>query len=205
MAHTADMFLVDAQGMLRAQFPFGTSAAPMIEAVRALLAEDPVASGAPIAAGQSAAPATAAPVASPATAAPASPPSSAAQLLPEIVSTSIWAEPGNPVLMRVVDSNGTRLDGSVPLSVQLMQTDGTPVGGPVTASALRPVGARQHVFVAPMDVPSPGAWKLRVTAGEATGDVGIDVLDPATRCQSAVWHRTSTRRRWTTSVVWCAP
>ena len=178
MAHTADIFLVDAQGMLRAHFPFGTAAEPMIEALRALLAETPVASAAPIAAGQSAVPATAAPAASPAAAAPGSPPSSAAQLLPEIVSTSIWAEPGDPVIMRVEDSNGTRLDGSVPLSVQLTQTDGTPVGGPVTASALLPVGTRQHVFVAPMDIPSPGAWKLRVTAGEASGDVEIKVLDP---------------------------
>ena len=41
MAHTADIFLVDAQGMLRAHFPFGTAAEPMIEAVRALLAETP--------------------------------------------------------------------------------------------------------------------------------------------------------------------
>ena len=41
MAQTADIFLVDAQGMLRAHFPFGTAAEPMIEAVQALLAETP--------------------------------------------------------------------------------------------------------------------------------------------------------------------
>jgi protein SCO1/2 len=186
MAHTADIFLVDAQGMLRARFPFGTAAEPMIEAVRALLAETPpqaAASVPPAASAPSTAPSNgpsaASPTASPATsAAPATPATAAAQLYPEIVSTSIWAEPGDPVIMRVVDGNGTKLDNSVPLSVQLAQFDGTPVGGPVTASAVLPQGARQHYFVAPMDIPSPGAWKLKVTAGQATGDITIQALDP---------------------------
>ncbi len=198
MAHTADIFLVDAQGMLRAHFPFGTAAEPMIEAVQALLAETPpsaAASVSPIAPSAPATPAapsavpTAAPSTAPSTAAlptpapatssaPASPATAAVQLYPEIVSTSIWAQPGDPVIMRVVDGNGTKLDGSVPLSVQLTQFDGTPVGGPVTASALLPEGAKQHFFVAPLDIPSPGAWKLRVTAGESKGDITIQALDP---------------------------
>jgi protein SCO1/2 len=188
MAHTADIFLVDAEGMLRAHFPFGTGAEPMIEAVKALLAETPVSSGASVSpvpspavatpATATAAPSTAAPTPAPTTAAPATPASAAVQLYPEIISTSIWAEPGDPVIMRVVDSNGTKLDGSVPLSVQLAQADGTPVGNPVTASAVLPEGARQHYFVAPMDIPSPGAWKLKVTAGESTGDIMIQALDP---------------------------
>ena len=80
--------------------------------------------------------------------------------------------------MRVVDGTGAKLDDSVPLSVQLAQFDGTPVGSPVTASAVLPEGARQHYFVAPMDIPSPGAWKLKVTAGQATGDITIQALDP---------------------------
>ena len=174
MAHTADIFLVDAQGMLRAHFPFGTGAEPMIEAVRALLAETPVSSAASISPVPSADVATTAP----STAVPATPASAAVQLLPEIVSTSIWAEPGDPVIMRVVDSNGTKLDGSVSLAVQLAQADGTPVGDPVTASALLPEGAKQHFFVAPMDIPSPGAWRLKVTAGQSTGDIMIQALDP---------------------------
>ncbi|MDQ1324421.1 MAG: hypothetical protein QG587_1757, partial [Chloroflexota bacterium] len=142
MAHTADIFLVDAQGMLRARFPFGTAAEPMIEAVRALLAETPpqaAASVSPATSAPSAAPSNvpsaAPPTAAPATStAPATPATSAAQLYPEIVSTRIWAEPCEPVIMRVVDGNGAKLDESVPLSVQLAQFDGTPVGSPVTAS-----------------------------------------------------------------------
>jgi hypothetical protein len=172
--------------MLRARFPFGTAAEPMIEAVRALLAETPpqaAASVPPAASAPSTAPSNvpsaASPTAAPATsAAPATPATAAAQLYPEIVSTSIWAEPGDPVIMRVVDGNGTKLDDSVPLSVQLAQFDGTPVGSPVTASAVLPEGARQHYFVAPMDIPSPGAWKLKVTAGQAAGDITIQALDP---------------------------
>ena len=192
MAHTADIFLVDAQGMLRARFPFGTAAEPMIEAVRALLAETPpqaAASVPPDSSPGAPTPATATPMpstpassttpsaASP-TAAPSTPATAAAQLYPEIVSTSIWAEPGDPVILRVVDGAGAKLDDSVPVSVQLAQFDGTPVGSPVTASAVLPEGARQHYFVAPMDIPSPGAWKLKVTAGQAAGDITIQALDP---------------------------
>ena len=119
MAHTADIFLVDAQGMLRAHFPFGTTAEPMIEAVRALLAETPVPSDAPAAVLPSAgaatpAPTSGAPSVAPTSPVPATPATGAVQLLPEIISTSIWAQPGDPVILRVEDSNGTRLDGSVP-------------------------------------------------------------------------------------------
>ena len=181
MAHTADIFLVDAQGMLRAHFPFGTAAEPMIEAVQALLAETPASAAASVPPVPSAGSATTAPSIAPTTIpsnATATPSSVVATLLPEIVSTSIWAEPGDPVILRVVDSNGTKLDGSVPLSVQLTQVDGTPVGSPVTASALLPEGAKQHSFVAPMDIPAAGAWKLRVTAGQSTGDITIRALDP---------------------------
>lgn len=184
MAHTADIFLVDAQGMLRAHFPFGTAAEPMIEAVQALLAETPPLAAASVSPAPSAvvaspvtpsaAPSTPAPTSS----APATPAAAAAQLYPEIVSTSIWAEPRDPVILRVVDSNGTKLDASVPLSVQLAQSDGTPVGQPVTAAAVLPEGARQHYSVASMDIPSPGAWKLQLTAGQSTGEITIQALDP---------------------------
>ena len=39
MAHTADVFLVDAAGNLRARFPFGTEAGPITAEVTGLLAE----------------------------------------------------------------------------------------------------------------------------------------------------------------------
>jgi protein SCO1/2 len=196
MAHTADIYLVDAEGRLRARFPFGTPAGPMTEAVQGLLAETPPPTGAPVAAGSPGTvtpePTTPAPVASgpttpapatpapatapPATSTPASP--STATLLPELVSTSIWAEPGDPVIFRVTDTAGTALDGSTPVSVQLATFDGTPAGSPVTATAVLPEGARQTVFIAPMDIPSPGGWRLLVTAGAATGDLAINAQDP---------------------------
>ena len=188
MAHTADIFLVDAQGMLRAHFPFGTAAEPMIEAVQALLAETPPPAAASVSPAPSAVrdarhtrhaigPALVHPA--PATRRlpprrPRPPPSSTRRSS----RPASGPQPGDPVILRVVDGNGTKLDGSVPLSVQLAQSDGTPVGGPVTASAVLPEGARQHYFVAPMDIPTPGAWKLKVTAGESTGDITIQALDP---------------------------
>jgi protein SCO1 len=182
MAHTADIFLVDAQGRLRAHFPFGTPAGPMIDAVKALLAETPAPSEAPVAA---ASPGTASPAlpasAPPATIPPATAPSAdpgTTALLPEVVSTSIWAQPGNPVILQVVDAAGAALDGSVPVSVQLASFDGAPVGPAVTATALRPEGAPRTTFVAPLDIPSPGAWKLLVSSGGATGDITIDAKDP---------------------------
>ena len=47
MAHTADIFLVDAQGRLRAHFPFGTKAEPIAAALQGLVAEAPVGSPGP--------------------------------------------------------------------------------------------------------------------------------------------------------------
>jgi protein SCO1/2 len=184
MGHTADIYLVDAQGMLRGRFPFGTPAGPMIEAVEALLAETPATpvTPAPTAPTAQATPGSATPA--PATAPAATPAPSAAPgsgttaLLPELVSTSVWAEPGNPVILRVVDAAGVALDGSVPVSVQLATFEGTPVGQAVTATALLPEGATQASFVAPLDIPAPGGWRLLVSAGGATGDVAINAQDP---------------------------
>ena len=219
MAHTADIFLVDAQGMLRARFPFGTAAEPMIEAVRALLAETPP---------QAAASAPPDPRLAPPRRRRPRPPStprpgrSAARgarrrprrprrhgrgaLYPEIVSTSIWAEPGDPVILRVVDGDGAKLDDSVPLSVQLAQFDGTPVGSPVTASAVLPEGATAallrgadgHPLAGRLEAEGDGRPGRRATSRSRR-------WTRATRCPSVGPRRTSTRPRWTMSVVWCAP
>jgi hypothetical protein len=97
-----------------------------------------------------------------------------------VVSSSIWSGAPDPVILRVADSAGTRLDGSVPLVVQLATFDGTPQGPPVTATPLVPVGEVQASFVALLTIPAPGAWRLHLTAGAAAGDIAIQVLDPGT-------------------------
>jgi protein SCO1/2 len=179
MAHTADIFLVDAQGMLRAHFPFGTPAGPIADALRALLAETPPAASPHTAAvtqapssGTTPAPASPAP-ASPAPATPAT-----AVLYPEVISTSIWSGGNDPVILRATDGSGSAVDGSAPVTVRLRSFDGADVGDPVTAARVMPVGERQPYFVAPLDIPSAGAWKLHVTSGAAKGDITIQALDP---------------------------
>ena len=171
MAHTADVFLVDAAGRLRARFPFGTEAGPIAMSLHALLDETPVALASPAAPTPSTVPATAGTT-------PAPPASSA--LLPEVVSTSIWAREHAPVILRATDANGGPLDGSVPVTVQLARFDGTPEGDPVTAITVVPEGEERPSFIADLDVPSPGAWRLVVRAGSAEGSIPIDALDPGT-------------------------
>ena len=166
MAHTADIFLVDAGGMLRARFPFGTPAEPIAAALAALLAETPP-------------PGTAAATADPSagtTPAPASPAS--AVLYPEVISTSIWSGGSGPVILRATDGSGAVVDGSVPVTVQLRSFDGQDQGEPVTATSVLPVGEAQPYLVASLDIPSAGAWKLSVASGGASGDVAIQALDP---------------------------
>lgn len=209
MAHTADVFLVDAQGMIRTRFPFGTTAEPIIEAVRYLLDETPVprtaiaaVSPPPTAALPTPSPVTATPAAPtpgpsvPETAAPSAAPtatpsaapagtdtpaasaSPAEQLLPEIISTSIWAREPDPVILRVVDSQGNRLDGSTPVTVQVTASDGSPAGEPVEAVAILPEGETQAYFIARLTIPDAGAWRLAVTSGASRGEIGIQALDP---------------------------
>jgi hypothetical protein len=101
-----------------------------------------------------------------------------AALYPEVISTSIWAGADDPVILRATDASGAVVDGSVPVTVQLTSFDGAPQGDPVTAAAVQPVGEARPFFVAPMDIPSAGAWKLHVTAGDASGDVTIQAQDP---------------------------
>jgi protein SCO1/2 len=174
MGHTADIFLVDAQGMLRAHFPFGTESAALVAQLKALLAGTPVVAVPSAAAGSSSTPATTAP-ASAAPIATAGP--GAAAVLPEVLSTSIWAGTGSPVILKAVDSTGHRITVEDGLTVQLTTFDGTPSGDPVTALGILPEGETQASFVANIDIPSPGAWKLRLGSGTSVGDITIQALD----------------------------
>ena len=175
MAHTADIFLVDGQGMLRAHFPFGTQADPIAATLQSLLAETGTGTPSPTA-GTPTGGTTEAPVQTPAaaTSAPV-----AEDLSPLIVSSSIWSGGASPVILTVRDATGAALDGTVAVDVQVTSLDGTTAMPPVPATAVRPEGAEQVSFVAIVDIPSAGVWRLGVLAADGrSGSTLISALDP---------------------------
>ena len=188
MAHTADVFLVDGQGRLRARFPFGTGAEPITAAVRALLAETPPPSGGPGASPpvRPSTPPSAAPTAAPGTpaptpVAPSSPAPVAGDLGVLLVSSSIWSGPETPVIVTLTGPDGVPLDGSVPVTARVIGAGETPAGPDVPVVAIRPEGATTASYVANVSIPSPGWWRLDLTTADgATGSVDIEALDPGT-------------------------
>ncbi|MDP2350037.1 MAG: SCO family protein [Chloroflexota bacterium] len=175
MAHTADIFMVDGQGMLRAHFPFGTPADPIAATLQSLLAETATGTPSPTA-GTPTAGTTAAPVQSPAatTAAPV-----ADNLSPLIVSSSIWSGGASPVILTVREATGVALDGTVAVDVQVASLDGTTAMAQVPATAIRPEGADEVSFVAFVDIPTQGSWRLSVLAADGrSGSALISAMDP---------------------------
>jgi cytochrome oxidase Cu insertion factor (SCO1/SenC/PrrC family) len=169
MAHTADIFLVDGQGRLRARYPFGTPAEPIAAELTALLRADPAPPD-----GIAAAP-SAAPSAAPATAAP--PPGD--DLRATVVSTSVWAGGASPVILTLDDAMGMALDGSAAVTAQVVGADGVPVGPAVDAVAIRPAGETRVSYVATVDLPAPGGWRLDLVAADGRrGSVTVEALDP---------------------------
>jgi protein SCO1/2 len=151
MAHTADVFLVDAQGMLRAHFPFGTKADPIAASVQALMSEAPAGTVAP-----------SAPAGSPA----GNP-------------TGTPAPSAGPVILEITDATGAGLDGSVPIRVRLVGPDGAVAYPEVAATAIRPEGSKKVSFVPVLDIPTPGTWRLDVLAADGrSGSTQIQALDP---------------------------
>lgn len=164
MAHTADVYLVDAGGMMRAHFPFGTSSEAMIAVLRTVeatpaatppapTASTPVATGVPTAA-----------------------------LGVEVTSSSVWSGNGGPVIL-ALSTDGTRFgDMTVRPRVQLMSVTGDRIGGPVEAVAVRPPGLDAVSYVATLPIPAPGMWRLEVVAplagGTRVGSTTLDALDP---------------------------
>ena len=186
MAHTADTFLVDGQGRLRAVFPFGTDSAPIAAFLVQLLAETPPPSEPPATPVPSVVPPTpTAPTQSPATPAPSaagSPAPVTGDLLAMIVSSSVWSGGRSPVIFRIADAAGTPLDGTTAVRARVVSaTDGTPAGVEVETIAVRPPGEKATSYVASLDFPSPGAWRIVLTTPTgATGSVPVNVLDPGT-------------------------
>src|ERR1700690_3478073 len=163
MSHTADVFAVDAEGLLRAHFPFGTTAAEMLATLRLIESSE----------------ATTAPTQAP-TAAAGVPAAGGLQV--EVDSTSVWAGGPSPVILALSGPAGRLNDTSIRPGVRLAAPDGTPVGSPVAAIAVLPPGLGTVSYVAAVTIPTPGWWHLAVSAtpGSMTlsgiGDVAA--LDP---------------------------
>jgi protein SCO1/2 len=185
MAHTADVFLVDAQGRLRAHFPFGTTEGPIASALAGLLRETPAPSDAgasspsPVASPSDAPaasqPAPSSPSATPASSAPAS---ATGSLHATVVSSEVWAGGPDPVILAVTDAAGTPLDGRVPIDVTVLGAGNAAAGPPVRAVAVRPWGETTVYYVATVTIPSPGEWQLSLAAaGGASGEVAVSALD----------------------------
>jgi len=176
MSHTAEVFLVDASGMLRASFPFGTSSEVMTAVLRAVVATPTQGSPSPtVTPGPNLTPT---PTAPPGAASGA--PDSALGI--EVVSTSVWAGAASPVILSLAVDGGRLADTDIRPTAQLVSETGERVGQPVAAVPVRPPAMDTVSYVATVPIPTPGAWRLEVSAtvdGAArTGSVGLDALEP---------------------------
>ena len=171
MSHTAEVYVVDGTGRLRAHFPFGTTSAQMLATIRLVAAT--VTSVAPAASATPTAAAT-----------PTATPGPAARMLVEVVSSSVWAGGGSPVILALTGPAGRLAGLTDPVTVQLTTRDGVPVGGAVRAVAVQPRGVADVSYVATLDVPSPGWWsisvRLEAPSGALAGTTSVSVLDPGT-------------------------
>lgn len=160
MSHTADVFLVDAAGMRRATFPYGTSSEAMTAVLRTV-ASTPVATAAPTA--------TATPSASPVSA-----------LDVQVVSSATWSGPPGPVILSLSADSARIDDSQLRPTAQLVASTGDRIGPPVEAVAVQPPGVDRVSYVATLTIPAPGSWRVEVTAGSRVGSTALDVRDPGT-------------------------
>ncbi len=180
MAHTADVFLVDAAGSLRATFPFGTDADTMAAVLRAIVAESP--SGAPTTTATASTLSSAASAEAPLASAPDESASAAAGLDVAVSSTSIWSGPASPIILSLSTGGLPIDDAGLHPAVQLLSSTGEPVGPAVDAVPVQPPGVPKVSYVADVAIPQQGTWRLSVTAPvgsrQAAGTVEITVVDP---------------------------
>jgi hypothetical protein len=166
MAHTADIFLVNAAGDLQTQFRYGTTAETIAAALTSLLVAQPVPTD---------------PEPSPAATPAATPPAAMipmGDLRATVVSTSVWAGGGSPVILSLADAMGMPLDGSSPVTARVVGADGAAVGADVPAVPIRPAGESQVSYVANVDIPSAGSWRLDLIAADgSSGSVAVTALD----------------------------
>ncbi len=177
MSHTADVFLVDATGALRARFPFGTEAPAMTAVLHEVVATTTLA--VPSAdAGATATPTPAAIAIPIATSAPSE------TLHVAVVSSSVWAGHSSPVILMLSTGATPLNDPSLHPAVQLQDALGAPVGDPVDAVPVQPPGVVTVSYVAELTIPSPSVWRLVVSANRGgaavAGSAALTALDPGT-------------------------
>jgi protein SCO1/2 len=169
MAHTADVFLVDARGLLRAKFPFGTEPEPITAVLRDVVAT------------------TAAPTPSSTGCSVCSRPSSPVKVAEDslgvvVASSSVWSGPAGPIILTLAVDGAALDDPSLRPTVQLTGLAGEPVGAATAATPVQPPGVDAVSYVAEIAIPSPGPWRLRITADRAgatlTGTTTVTALDP---------------------------
>ena len=172
MSHTADVFLVDGAGLLRARFPFGTQSGAMTAVVRSVV-DSPEPSVAPATGSAPTPPASGGPIET-------APPER--ELGVQVDSTSVWAGGHSPVILVLSGAAGRINDAGATVSVQVETSDNAVAGDPVPAVPVQPPGESTVVYVATVDIPSPGWWRFAVTATSAgvtrAGSVDVAVLDP---------------------------
>lgn len=168
MSHTADVFLVDRAGLIRARFPFGTEPEPMAALIAQVAGEPGTAATSPAVAPT----ASAGPTASTAT----------GDLQPIVVSSSVWAGGESPVAIRLHDAAGPLDDPTIRATVQVLRSDGSRLGPVVTATPIQPPGLARVTHLATLDLPTSGTWRLRVTAYRdgttSVGETTVEARDP---------------------------
>ena len=173
MSHTADVFVLDAAGVLRAKLPFGTEADQMTAVLRAIAPE-------PGTSGSATGTASALPAPTPSSTPAASLPTGALDVL--VGSSSVWAGPAAPILLNLGVSGSRIADPAALATVQLETSDGSAVGPPVSTVAVQPPGEPAVWYVASPAIPSPGWWRLSVSMERGgirlLGSVSVAALDP---------------------------
>ena len=176
MSHSTDVLLVDGAGRLRARIPFGTDADAMSATLRAVVATTAAVPAASAAASSAPAGTPPGPIR------PADSPIAGIDVT--VGSSSIWAGPPGPIILEL-SAGGDRIDDpDLVATVQLVALDGTAVGQPVTAIAVRPPGEARVLYVASPAIPGPGWWRLDVTTVRSgitlRGSTDVAAVDPGT-------------------------
>jgi hypothetical protein len=98
------------------------------------------------------------------------------------VSSSVWSGGASPVILALFEGDRRIDDPAADVRVQLTSMPGVPSGGPVAGVAVQPRGVPEVSYVATLDIPSPGWWRLEISVGRAgataTTSASVAVLDP---------------------------